>query len=224
MEKTHFVFASGVVGGVSLGAAAGYFLTKRYLELEFEKTLAREVEQTKLFYSKLHKTEEFSTPEGAVEALIPVDKRKELVVLDQLRTYQGQTPPNTLQEKRAASVELRNIFKRGPIELTEEDLEIEKQDPGYPYVISSDEFTANDNNFDQVQLTFYAGDGILADERDETVEMVPKLVGENFHTKFGQKAGEDNVVYIRNEAIQTEFEIVRDERKYSEHVAGQTEE
>ena len=81
-----------------------------------------------------------------------------------------------------------------------------------PFVISPDEF-GEDPNYQTVSLTLYE-DGVLTDDYDDIVVDVDDLVGEDSLTHFGEY--EDDSVFVRNESMQTDFEILRDLRAYSE--------
>jgi hypothetical protein len=88
----------------------------------------------------------------------------------------------------------------------------------HPYQITDGMFQEDD--FTQIQLTYYAGDGVLADDRDDVIEDPATLVGVEFPKWFGDLSGDENVVFIRNGAREADFEITRSEGKYSEEVAG----
>lgn len=79
-----------------------------------------------------------------------------------------------------------------------------------PYVISPNEFGENDN-YDTVSLIYYAND-ILTDDHNDPVENADEVVGEDFKQRFGEY--EDDSVYIRNDALRTDFEILKDNGEY----------
>lgn len=79
-----------------------------------------------------------------------------------------------------------------------------------PYVISPDEYGVYDN-YTQISLTYYS-DGVLADDEDEIIEDITNTVGDDFADHFGDY--EDDSVYIRNDRMKCEYEILRDNRSY----------
>jgi len=89
----------------------------------------------------------------------------------------------------------------------------------HPYQITDGMFQEAD--FTQIQLTYYAGDGVLSDDRDDVIEDPATLVGVEFPKWFGDLSGDDNVAFIRNGAREADFEITRSEGKYGEEVAGE---
>lgn len=81
-----------------------------------------------------------------------------------------------------------------------------------PYVISPEEF-GEKSGYDQVSLTYYA-DLVLADENDEVVENADEIVGMAALDSFGQY--EDDSVFVRNDALSCDYEILLDQRLFSQ--------
>ena len=83
-----------------------------------------------------------------------------------------------------------------------------------PYVIPPEQFGDNEEH-EQISLTYYA-DGVLADENDEVIEDVEDAVGIDSLNHFGEY--EDDSVFVRNDARKCDYEILLDQRTYSEVV------
>ena len=81
-----------------------------------------------------------------------------------------------------------------------------------PYVIPPEQFGDNEEH-EQISLTYYA-DGVLADENDEVIEDVEDAVGIDSLNHFGEY--EDDSVFVRNDARKCDYEILLDQRTYSE--------
>lgn len=129
---------------------------------------------------------------------------------------------NAVGEPKA---EVRNIFVNGtPIVDGDWDMEAEeaKRNPAQPYVISHDEFMENSYEHPQHSLTYYAGDDVLVDERDEMINDVERLVGTSSLGLFGHGSRDPNIVYVRNEnpGVEADFEIALSHNKFSEEVMG----
>jgi hypothetical protein len=80
------------------------------------------------------------------------------------------------------------------------------------YVISPDVYGDMDG-YDTENLTYYA-DKVLAYDDGEIVKNVDELIREESLTHFGEF--EDDSVFVRNEKLKTDYEILLDVRKYSE--------
>lgn len=78
-----------------------------------------------------------------------------------------------------------------------------------PYVIPPEEFDEND--YQTESLTYWA-DKVLTDDYGNIIEDVESLVGEDSLTHFGEY--EDDSVFVRNDLLQVDFEILIDTRNY----------
>lgn len=83
-----------------------------------------------------------------------------------------------------------------------------------PYVISPEEF-GEFEEYEKISLTYYS-DGVLADENDEEINDVDEIVGEKSLTHFGEY--EDDSVFVRNDRLKCDYEILLDQRNYSDIV------
>lgn len=81
-----------------------------------------------------------------------------------------------------------------------------------PYVISPEEF-GEFEEYEKISLTYYA-DKVLADENDEEVDDVDEIVGEESLNHFGEY--EDDSVFVRNDRLKCDYEILLDQRNYSD--------
>lgn len=81
-----------------------------------------------------------------------------------------------------------------------------------PYVISPFDFGELDD-YNQIELTYYL-DGILEDEDYHIVTDADELIGPDALTTFGEY--EDDSVFVRNERLCTDFQILKDYRTYDE--------
>ena len=82
-----------------------------------------------------------------------------------------------------------------------------------PYIIAPEQY-GEDIDYHLVELTYYAGDNKLVDEDWRVIKNVEELVGKDALSSFGEY--EDDAVHVRNERLQTEYEILLDERKYED--------
>lgn len=81
-----------------------------------------------------------------------------------------------------------------------------------PYVISPEEF-GEFEDYDTISLTYYA-DQVLVDDGGDKIEDVDDVVGMESLTRFGEY--EDDSVFVRNDRLRCDYEILMDERTYSE--------
>lgn len=84
----------------------------------------------------------------------------------------------------------------------------------HPYTISPEQFVNEHMDFDKTTLMYYA-DGVLIEEMSrEVITDIDKAVGYDSLQKFGEF--EEDVVYVRNERISTDFEIIQNEVNFTD--------
>jgi hypothetical protein len=206
-------------GAVAVGAVGGYLFAKDHLGREFDERLEREIDQAKEFYRKTAKVEEFSSPERTLETLRP-----EFVAAAQALTqYSGRFDESKVEVPSVKTT--RNIFESVKPDV-EWELMVRNRTEEAPYVLTQAEYMEGELEFQQITLTYFEGDNVLVDERDDVVEGddADMLMGLNNLQHFGLQSEDENVVYVRNHEKELDLQVNRDKRKYSEHVLGLTPE
>lgn len=231
--------AMGLVMAINVAGAGfvGWKLAKRHFTKKYEAELEREMESARKFYGRLNKVDDNGdelTPEKLAERHRREEKAEEAA--DALRSYQdgsGKTQYNKIDPEKvqdsvtagleAQEVQQSNIFLDGralnpeEFDLTEE---IKNRDPESPYVVSKNEFMENEPNYIQHSIVYYAGDDTLVDERDQPIEEIEGTVGTENLSRFGHGSGDTNIVYIRNDRVEADFEVAYSGGNYSEEVLG----
>lgn len=238
MDRTQLIIGGVAAGSLVVGAVAGYFASNRVLKAKYEAIANEEIREARARYAMMHKKDEFETPEKAVKALIPEDDGsivvKEAVEADPDRVYVGEVAAvgkalvdygaasanNVATEEQVMST-IQSIFDSSD-PTWDYDVEIQDRDGRDVYVISREEFTQSDAGYDSVTCAYFAKDGILVDSEDEPVEDEEERVG-NALTRFGQGSGNPSIVYVRNNILELDLEIVKNEDSYSEAVFGYSE-
>lgn len=96
------------------------------------------------------------------------------------------------------------------------------RNPNGPYVISIDEFMeeTDDSPFQKIEMTYFEGDGVLIDSRKQIVPDIAGTVGSaNLHN-FGVGTTDKDQVYIRNERLEIDIEVTRDDQTYTRTILG----
>ena len=81
-----------------------------------------------------------------------------------------------------------------------------------PYVIPPEEFGEKEG-YTTESLVYFA-DSVLADDMDHRIEDVESMIGVESLNHFGEY--EDDSVFVRNDRLKTDFEILLDERFYAD--------
>lgn len=245
---------TGAALGVGLGIGT-YFLLKKRLAAKYEAQVQQEVDEVRASIKRrVKRTQEYSTPEEAAEALkvyqegsdeqdehthvkaidldnlSPKEKAAVAKAVQQMLGTETETTvvrgkggePGYVEVETETSVE-ENVFIDGkPINPFDWNLEVEqsKRNPEEPYVISFEEFNENSTDWEQNNLVYYEGDDVLADERDNPIPEIEATVGYDNLNRFGHGSQDPKVVYIRNERTEALFEVIKNEGKFADQVAG----
>lgn len=222
-----------VVGGILVGGGMGYLIAQHRLEALYRKRADIEIQSVKEAYKRRYKEAPYSDPASAVAELIStpaivieetVDIEYENIVEVEGYTEEPKQPRTfTALEGEIPRRNERQRSTKVYEEIPVEDLVMPEPDPDNPYLITVDQFMDDYENFDKISIVYYEGDDTLADERDQIIPDVERLVGQANLTKFGHASGDKNIVYIRNERIRADLEVAREEDGYAHMVLGMDE-
>lgn len=216
------------VGGAALGAKLAIDRLGEKLRLEADEALQKEIADAKNFYAARNKTEDFETPEKALEALHP---EAAAAAAQALLTYEGKAAePKIVVNYSGISTNkpelkevVQNVFTDSAYIPEEFDYEKEllNRDPEKPYLITEAEYLEDALDYEKVDFTYYAGDAVLANVRDETVDgNWDDIIGNDNLMRFGHGSNDENIVYVRNVKLEIDFEVTRSPGKYAEEVHG----
>lgn len=236
----------GLGVGVTVGSIGGYFLLRKRLTTKFENIYAREVASMRDNYHRKMQALEGEEEKAKMKSELD-EKVEELEYKAERdpRVDEGKVPYHLVGKKaeeleveapevpEPETPETKNIFEdrnpEGDGILVGADPnwnyeeEVKNRDPKFPYVIHQDEHKegpAGEEEYDKVTLTYFAGDDVLSDERDQVVDSKETVVGVANLSRFGHGSGDPNIVYIRNDQLQADIEVVRSDGKYATEVHG----
>lgn len=201
----------GVTAGVSAavtGAIVWKVVQKR-AELKYERIIEQEIAETKAFYQQINKPWPAVTPEEEAEADQVITEAAQA-----MRNYQGEEPD---VRKQVPEVVTSNIFVEGKpmvADAFDYDAEMANRSIDVPYVISQEEFLQGEKEYVQSSLRWYDGDDILVDDKNVPIDEVDMTVGDCVH-KFGHGSKDPRIVYVRNERMEVDFEVVKDDNSYA---------
>ena len=178
------------------GAAVGAAVTWRIAATKFERMLDEEINN---IYDDLEREKKSKEDEEDVEK--PAEHSEER------RTSKPINEKPDLMDKYAEVLK-KTGYKTKEIEEGEESEMDDK-----PYVIHPDDF--GEDGYECESLTYYA-DGVLTDDWDHPIEDVEGLVGVESLEHFGENDGDEDTVYVRNDRYKTDYEILRDNRNFSD--------
>lgn len=175
------------------GAAVGSAVTWKLVKTKYEQIANEEIESVKEFFGRGKKEEESESK-----------KYKEYGKSLAEGFNDGFTDGLKKVEKICEENGYTNYSN---VKKEEEEMDVDA-----PYVIAPEEFGELDD-YETETLTYYK-DKVLADDWDNKIENVDDLVGEESLTHFGEY--EEDSVYVRNDTTKTDYEILLDERNFSD--------
>ena len=175
------------------GAAIGSVVTWKVLDVKYKKIMDEEAESFRRSIS-----ERYSEEEEYEEDEIDEDQMT-------IEDYDG----DDLVDFREYS---KIVSKEGYTNYSEIRKDGQETPTSKPYVITPEEFAEIDEY--DTETLFYHKDKILADTNGNLIEDVEGMVGRESLTTFGKY--EDDSVFVRNDRLKTDFEVLLDERYYSD--------
>lgn len=210
------------LGGVAVGCVVTYFIVSKRAEKRIEEEVAafKEKYSNKKILGTIKEKEisemgfKFTAEIDPKEKVNELNQRKaNMISYDKISKGEGYNhnlftnPPNP--------IDIHNGIDEG------EELEYEKiidttppkEGLSDPYTISPDQFVNEQPFFDKITLEYY-DDGILCEEiSDEIIDNISGTIGMDSLNKFGEY--EEDVVYIRNERVSTDYEVIRQHRAFA---------
>lgn len=175
----------------AMGAAVGSVITWHCVKKKYEQIAQEEIDSVKAVFMKKDPDMEVTVSETP-----------------------HQAEPRKVEEKPSISEYAALLKNEGYTNYSGTGKEEQTSMNDKPYVISPEEFGEYEE-YEKISLTYY-GDQVLADENDELVEDVEGAVGFESLTHFGEY--EDDSVFVRNDRLKCDYEILLDQRTYSDVV------
>jgi hypothetical protein len=220
---------ASVLLGASLGAGVGAVLGWYIARRQMEKEIVKEVAGIKEYFASKARpataTGEGSDAGGRAEAPVAdptgvrvtrvitriADPRVELVLHPRHPELEGLEEVGAGDEAEDAADEEDAVDDSPPEPVV--------RDTTKPYVISHEEFRDDNETYSKISLTYYTQDDTLCDERDAPIRDT-SIVGADYQEFFGQDSDDPDIVHIRNDKLQVDFEIARKEESYTFSVLG----
>lgn len=163
-------------------------------------------------------------PKGVVEASeIEAEERVETSEKPEVETL-DEHRRRLREEAMLRDPELRNVFEESSKAANDGwdyEEELKRRSPDTPYIIHIDE-RKEFVDYEEITFTYYEGDDVLTNELDEVVDEddMERLLGPNILSKFGHGSDSADVVYVRNDALETVFEVAKDMGSFAEKIHG----
>lgn len=169
------------------GAAIGSAVTWKLVKDKYARLAQEEIEAVREVYMK-HEEETEAAVSEEPKAVIP------------------ESVPEFTEQERVDYANIANSYNNNNKKGVPEPVK-------RPYVISPEDF--EDSEYQAVSLTYYA-DGVVEDDFYEVWDddMIDEKIGRDSLNHFGEY--EEDSVFVRNDEEETDYEILRDSRNYSD--------
>lgn len=232
--------ALGAIFGAAGASIATYFITVRQVETKYLQLSEEKIEEMKQHYNdKLLAIEEQDKPdlaeivkERGYGTPTPPDASPPMAVQPP-RSFVEETEGDDEGDGTGDEMvsdptpeeanETSRIFDHPDVIVHGEwdyQKELKRRSVDEPYVIHVDE--QEDLGYPTVSYTFYEGDDVLANEREEIVSEADRerILGERNLGRFGHGSNDPSVVFIRNDSLGSVFEVVKSTGHYAAEVHG----
>lgn len=181
------------IAAFTAGAAIGSAVTWFVLKEKYERIAREEIESVKETFARLDNR--YEGPQDSEET----DESEEEYSEEDVKEYEKQV-------QKMGYVDYTNNHKP--------DKEVEKMNR--PYVIEPGEFDTLDD-YGVMTLTYYNND-IVTDDYGNIIDNaeLDDMIGLDALTHFDENGGDEDTVYVRNDALHTDYEILRDYSDYEE--------
>lgn len=227
----------------TVGAGVGAFVADRLLNDKYKKLAEAEIDEVREYYKEQMRKVEDSAHNEIKNMLKQLgEDEEETSDVEDEDEIDEEAIKKDLKQKRVKHekqyTDYTSMYKKNEEELdpAEEESPEEEEDEeeisehesevmqrivtDMPYIITSDEFTNENLHYDKVTITYYSEDDVLADENEEIISDTDYLIGDDSLTSFGEGCDDPDIVYVRNERISTDYEIIRVYKSYSRDVLG----
>lgn len=205
-------------GGLTIGALGAWLIVKDY----YKKQTKEEIQAVREYYKGVvAANESYERDLREYEAQVRD--------LDYAKAEETREPEEDLEELRVIGEVTEIEEDEGGITVNgrlydadepgEEDART-KRDTSRPYIISAEEYDENHYGHHQTELTYWEEDGVLTEPNEMIVTDTDGTVGDDNLNSFGDDPSDPDVIYVRNEKRDIDFEITRDRRSYEETVVG----
>lgn len=194
----------------TIGAAVGSVVTWKVVKTRYEQIANEEIASVRDEFSRMAVKMKKDLKEATADTE-PQDDEDEYYPDDDERDF-------TEQERQ--QVEYYKITSKYRSSGDEDENDKEGDDEGEfdvpfingPYVISPDDFACSPPGYNAQTLDYFA-DGVLADDWGVKLD-IEETIGEENLVHFGEYA--DDILYIRNERTEIDYEVTRDPRTYQD--------
>jgi hypothetical protein len=101
----------------------------------------------------------------------------------------------------------------------EDRRKLDSRGPG-PFIITESEFSEECLDYQKLTIMYYRASDTLADDKQEPIPGIRETIGLGTTDQFGKDPDNPNILYVRNNKLEIDFEVCLDYGSYTERVLG----
>lgn len=148
------------------------------------------------------------------ELIIPIEDTEDEEPNDEDPEDEEPVFEETVIETRSNLQRLIEQYTEDPDSRSEfVEVATQHEGPSPPYTITKGEYAYGEERayYAKITLTYFPDDKVILDDMDEPMDNISGDIGWRNLTKFGDESEDPSVVFIRNDRLETDFEVVKDE-------------
>lgn len=201
-----------VLAAFAFGFGAGYIIASKKLEAHYAEVSQEEIDDVVSYYKeKLSNGVDAAAEQPAKLVEVPKPSYMSKSSLDD-NPYEKAKRNYNLVGTDNDEVEYEYTINP-PIEVSEDEGTI---NPPPIRVIDDIQFNEEYNNHDKISLYYYREDDILCEENEELIDDIEGTIGYDAMNLLGTETN----VWVRNENLAIDYEIIALNKSYSEDVLG----
>lgn len=188
------------------GAAIGSAVTWKIVKTKYEKLAREEVEAVREYYN--------TRPEKKKDESCG-DDEEENTEHDSEPSHKKKTTAVNHKERLQELERMRDVVSSMGYASQSDINDCRGEDDMLqPYIITPEEY--EESEYKQVSLTYYEGNDVLEEDFGGVIseDDIDRLVGADFASHFGENKYDKDTVFVRNDALKTDYEICRDYGSY----------
>lgn len=172
----------------AIGAGVGAAVTSAVLKRKYEKQVEEDIEQVKRAYKK-----RLDEAEKAIETVEEASPSTQII-----NVYEQPPTPDETVTERTEYNKMRVPYSEAPAtkEVTDR------------YVVTLEDF--QNSEYEKVTLKYYVeNDALIEEETDSYIVDRANLIGDDALNHFGYGGDSPDIVYVRNDYYEVDYEVVR---------------
>lgn len=230
MDKKAAERLAYILSGALIGSVTTFVIARKTLAIHYRDIAEAEIASVKDSYDLLHKQGKYSDPKAALDTF--KERVSELESYEDKLDENGYFKYDEVDEESSEDLEELMVVKETlpdgrpiPEDVVKDIPDTRPAPPrdeggSTPYVITVEEFMQDNEDYSKITVNYYEYDNALSSEDETIIHNHESFLGPDFLNYVGWNAGGDHAVYVRNENMSSDYEVLVSPGSYEEEVLG----